>query len=240
MIGPGLGAFLGRGRNGKCVTWCSFPAREGWKEKRRGRERGGERGHRGPADKAPIFHCSSAICSNGQLFHSTLLTLSTALCSRYRPNRGPSPPQKMFCRSFCRMARVWYEAKDVTERLVRGSGPGGQAVNKSSNCVSLKHDPTGIGVKCHATRSVTQNRCARALCQRIIVTLSAGEGSVQRAREALCPKERNRQAPLHNGSHRTQCPWVPKSQCSALLVGKWFVENCVASVRIQNFFISPP
>ena len=31
----------------------------------------------------------------------------------------------------------------LEERFVRGSGPGGQSVNKTANCVSLKHIPTG-------------------------------------------------------------------------------------------------
>lgn len=32
---------------------------------------------------------------------------------------------------------------DLDEQFVRGSGPGGQAVNKTANCVVLKHLPTG-------------------------------------------------------------------------------------------------
>lgn len=32
---------------------------------------------------------------------------------------------------------------DLEEQHVRGSGPGGQATNKTSNCVVLKHKPTG-------------------------------------------------------------------------------------------------
>ncbi|CAM4534199.1 unnamed protein product [Leuciscus chuanchicus] len=48
--------------------------------------------------------------------------------------------------------------EDLEEQFVRGSGPGGQATNKTSNCVVLKHVPTGIVVKCHQTRSVDLNR----------------------------------------------------------------------------------
>lgn len=32
---------------------------------------------------------------------------------------------------------------ELEEQHVRGSGPGGQSVNKTSNCVILKHVPTG-------------------------------------------------------------------------------------------------
>ncbi|RUS78073.1 hypothetical protein EGW08_014153 [Elysia chlorotica] len=48
--------------------------------------------------------------------------------------------------------------EDLEEEFVRGSGPGGQAVNKTSNCVVLKHIPTGTVVKCHETRSLEENR----------------------------------------------------------------------------------
>lgn len=33
--------------------------------------------------------------------------------------------------------------EDLTEEFVRGSGPGGQSVAKTNNCVLLKHIPSG-------------------------------------------------------------------------------------------------
>lgn len=36
---------------------------------------------------------------------------------------------------------------ELEEQFVRGTGPGGQATNKTSNCVVLKHIPTGTVVK---------------------------------------------------------------------------------------------
>ncbi|XP_067910642.1 mitochondrial translation release factor in rescue [Heterodontus francisci] len=55
---------------------------------------------------------------------------------------------------------------ELDEQFVRGRGPGGQATNKTSNCVVLKHVPSGIVVKCHQTRSVDQNRkIARTILQ---------------------------------------------------------------------------
>ena len=47
---------------------------------------------------------------------------------------------------------------DITEQNVKGSGPGGQSVNKTSNAVILKHVPTGVTVKCHDSRSLAKNR----------------------------------------------------------------------------------
>ncbi|XP_076290761.1 mitochondrial translation release factor in rescue [Lasioglossum baleicum] len=50
------------------------------------------------------------------------------------------------------------DENDLEEQFVRGSGPGGQATNKTSNAVILKHKPTGLVVKCHETRSLFKNR----------------------------------------------------------------------------------
>ncbi|KAH0956163.1 hypothetical protein HN011_002108 [Eciton burchellii] len=50
------------------------------------------------------------------------------------------------------------EETDLEEQFVRGSGPGGQATNKTNNAVVLKHKPTGLVVKCHETRSVWSNQ----------------------------------------------------------------------------------
>lgn len=36
-----------------------------------------------------------------------------------------------------------FEECDIEEQFVRGSGPGGSAVNKNSNCVVLSHKPSG-------------------------------------------------------------------------------------------------
>lgn len=48
--------------------------------------------------------------------------------------------------------------EDLEEQFVLGSGPGGQAVNKTANNVVLKHLPTGLVVKCHKSRSLQDNR----------------------------------------------------------------------------------
>lgn len=36
---------------------------------------------------------------------------------------------------------------ELEEQFVQGEGPGGQSVNKTNNCVVLKHIPTGCVVK---------------------------------------------------------------------------------------------
>jgi protein subunit release factor B len=49
--------------------------------------------------------------------------------------------------------------EDLTETFVRGSGPGGQKINKTSNRVVLVHEPTQLKLKveCQDTRSLQQN-----------------------------------------------------------------------------------
>ncbi|XP_014819718.1 PREDICTED: probable peptide chain release factor C12orf65 homolog, mitochondrial [Calidris pugnax] len=67
---------------------------------------------------------------------------------------------------------------ELEEQFVRGDGPGGQATNKTNNCVVLKHIPSGIVVKCHQTRSVEQNRkIAREILQEKVDLFYKGEES---------------------------------------------------------------
>ena len=47
---------------------------------------------------------------------------------------------------------------DLNEKFVRGSGPGGQKINKTASRVILVHLPTQLKVECQDTRSLQQNR----------------------------------------------------------------------------------
>lgn len=49
-------------------------------------------------------------------------------------------------------------AEDIEEQMVRGSGKGGQKVNKTASCVFLKHVPSGFMVKCQKHREQRANR----------------------------------------------------------------------------------
>ncbi|XP_077015779.1 mitochondrial translation release factor in rescue [Tamandua tetradactyla] len=71
------------------------------------------------------------------------------------------------------------DESELQEQFVKGHGPGGQATNKTSNCVVLKHIPSGIIVKCHQTRSVDQNRkLARRILQEKVDVFYNGENSL--------------------------------------------------------------
>ncbi|RMY05388.1 hypothetical protein D0868_06433 [Hortaea werneckii] len=47
---------------------------------------------------------------------------------------------------------------EIEEKFLKGTGPGGQKINKTSCAVQLRHLPTGIVVKSQETRSREQNR----------------------------------------------------------------------------------
>lgn len=47
---------------------------------------------------------------------------------------------------------------ELTEKFIRGSGAGGQKINKTSSCVFLKHEPSGVAIKCQMDRSREMNR----------------------------------------------------------------------------------
>ena len=47
---------------------------------------------------------------------------------------------------------------DISEDFIRGSGAGGQKINKTNSCVLLRHLPTGIEVRCQKHREQSKNR----------------------------------------------------------------------------------
>ena len=68
-----------------------------------------------------------------------------------------------------RMLRLGLREEDIEERFIRGSGSGGQKINKTSSCVQLIHRGTGIEVRCQRERSQALNRflARRELCDRV-------------------------------------------------------------------------
>lgn len=67
---------------------------------------------------------------------------------------------------------------EIEEKFLKGSGPGGQKINKTSSAVQLRHIPTGIVVKSQETRSREQNRkIARQILASKLEDLEKGEQS---------------------------------------------------------------
>ena len=74
--------------------------------------------------------------------------------------------------------RLVLKDEDLEEAFLKGSGPGGQKINKTSSAVQLKHIPTGMVVKSQATRSRSQNRkIARRLLAEKIEEIEKGPES---------------------------------------------------------------
>jgi protein subunit release factor B len=72
---------------------------------------------------------------------------------------------------------------EIIENFLKGSGPGGQKINKTSSAVQLKHIPTGIVVKYQDTRSRTINRkMARKILQERIEEMELGDDARTRVK----------------------------------------------------------
>ncbi|EGD84943.1 hypothetical protein H112_08663 [Trichophyton rubrum D6] len=74
--------------------------------------------------------------------------------------------------------RPTIDDSEITGTYLKGSGPGGQKINKTSSAVQLIHIPTNTVVKCQATRSQSQNRkIAKRILAEKIELLEKGEQS---------------------------------------------------------------
>ena len=84
--------------------------------------------------------------------------------------------------------------EDVSKAFARGSGPGGQSVNKANNAVRLKHEPTGVSVKVHDTRSGEKNLkiAWQRLHDAVDVHLNGEKSVVEQKRRFEAEKERLR------------------------------------------------
>lgn len=56
------------------------------------------------------------------------------------------------------MLRLGVREVDLDEEFIRGTGSGGQKINKTSVAVLLTHRPTGIQIRCQEGRSQGLNR----------------------------------------------------------------------------------
>lgn len=93
-----------------------------------------------------------------------------------------------------RMVMLGIEPSDLLEKFVRGSGAGGQKINKTSNCVFLKHLPSGIAIKCQMERSREMNRflARRELCDQMDAIANGKASSKSQAIEKLRRQKRQR------------------------------------------------
>lgn len=68
-------------------------------------------------------------------------------------------------------------ASDVVEVFIRGSGAGGQKINKTASTVVLRHGPSGTEVRCQQERSQAMNRMRawELFCEKLETKLRAAE-----------------------------------------------------------------
>jgi protein subunit release factor B len=95
-----------------------------------------------------------------------------------------------------RMRRLGLHENDLEESFVRGTGAGGQKINKTSSTVVLVHVPTGLEVRCQRERSQSLNRiiARQELCDKLEQKL---QGLRQEKRNAAEKKRRqNRPRPF--------------------------------------------
>ncbi|KZL83662.1 rf-1 domain-containing protein [Colletotrichum incanum] len=126
---------------------------------------------------------------------------------------------------------------EIEESYLKGSGPGGQKINKTSSAVQLKHIPTGIVVKSQATRSRTQNRkIAREILAQKLDDLQNGEqsrsaivGEVKRKKAASASKKSKRK-------YRQLEEEKAQSETGEVEVKEQYAEdqtNCAPSAHVE-------
>jgi protein subunit release factor B len=57
-----------------------------------------------------------------------------------------------------RFVSLGVQPDDVEESFIRGTGAGGQKINKTSSTVRLRHRPTGLDIRCQRERNQSVNR----------------------------------------------------------------------------------
>jgi protein subunit release factor B len=93
-----------------------------------------------------------------------------------------------------RMNALGISETDLEEYFIRGSGRGGQKINKTSSCVQLIHGPSGIEIRCQKTRSQADNRywARHELCERIEERRLGEKSARQQAAEKIRRQKRRR------------------------------------------------
>ncbi len=81
---------------------------------------------------------------------------------------------------------------EIVENFIRGSGSGGQKVNKTSSCVQLSYKNHEI--RCQKTRSQSDNRfwARRELCDRLINKNEKIEKTLNREEEKIRRQKKRR------------------------------------------------
>ena len=93
-----------------------------------------------------------------------------------------------------RFVSLGVRPEEVEERFVRGTGAGGQKINKTSSTVWLQHRPTGVEVRCQRERSQTVNRLLawQELAEKLEGRRQSAANRAQAARELVRRQKRQK------------------------------------------------
>lgn len=93
-----------------------------------------------------------------------------------------------------RMERLTIKEGDLEENFIRGSGAGGQKINKTSVVVQLKHKPSGLEVRCQESRSQALNRflARRLLVEKLEERVFKEKSEKQKSIEKIRRQKRRR------------------------------------------------
>jgi protein subunit release factor B len=110
-----------------------------------------------------------------------------------------------------RLDALGVRAGDVEERFVRGSGPGGQKINKTSSTVWLRHAPTGVETRCQRERFQSANRelawaelCAKLETRRRAATQERVDARELHRRRTRQKHRGQKVAMIHTKKHRAR------------------------------------
>jgi peptide chain release factor len=110
-----------------------------------------------------------------------------------------------------RMEQLAIREEDLVEKFILGSGKGGQKINKTYSCVYLKHEPSGIEIKCQKDRSRQLNRyyARKMLCEKLEEILDKKKSEKQQKIEKIRRQKRKRskraqEKMLEGKKHRSQ------------------------------------
>lgn len=93
-----------------------------------------------------------------------------------------------------RMSRLGIQEGDFEEKFIRGGGPGGQKINKTSSTVFLRHIPSGLEVRCQESRNQSLNRflARRLLVEKLEAQIFKAKSETQQRIEKIRRQKRKR------------------------------------------------
>jgi len=105
-----------------------------------------------------------------------------------------------------RMRKLGIREEDLDETFTRGTGAGGQKINKTSSTVVLRHLPSAVEVRCQRERSQSLNRviAREELCDKLEKKLQAARQEIRDVVEKVKRQNRKRPRGVKEGILRTK------------------------------------